>query len=238
MKEINWDAFLARLTYYPILLFALAVIGIVGFSILSKEQKKEQVLQLSLSIVVLVAFYENLAGLIASQKTVNLWVYNVFNSHVTGILFMLLIRSFLKRQNHKKAVTFLIVLFLLISFFLHLTGISQINDTGEYLSFFNSVMILCCCGLYFFELITLDEFLDINPLREFSFWASSLILFYFSSSFMVYISYKYLYTNYLDIYYMVIEIPMHMALLCNFLLCIPIYSLLIKEKFQIEFIHV
>lgn len=238
MKEVDWDLYFARLDIYVLLLFGLAVVGLVGFSLLSKEQKRKKVLQLSLSIVVLVAFYENLGGFIGSQKIVNLWVFNLFNIHFAAILFLLLIRTFLKRKIHKKIVLLLIVLFLLISAFLHLTGITQFNETGEYLSFLISIMILSCCGLYFFELITLDEFLDINPLREFSFWVTTVILFYISSSFMIYISFKYLYTNHLDIYYMVIEIPKNMAILCNLLLCLGIYSQVIKNRFQLEIIHV
>lgn len=238
MKEVNWDLYFARIDIYVLLLFGLAIVGLVGFSLLSKEQKRKKVLVITLSIVVLVAFYENLGCFIGSQQIVNLWVFNLFNSHIAAILFLLLIRTFLKRKIHKKVVNLLIVLFLLISAFLHLTGITQFNETGEYLSFLNSVMILSCCGLYFFELITLDEFLDINPLREFSFWASTAILFYFSSSFMIYISYKYLYTNHLDVFYMVIEIPKNMAILCNLLLCLGIYSLVIKDRFQHEIIHV
>lgn len=238
MKEVDWDLYFARLDIYVLLLFGLAVVGLVGFSLLSKEQKRKKVFQLSLSIVVLVAFYENLGGFIGSQKIVNLWVFNLFNIHIAAILFLLLIRTFLKRKIHKKIVLLLIVLFLLISAFLHLTGITQFNETGEYLSFLISIMILSCCGLYFFELITLDEFLDINPLREFSFWVTTVILFYISSSFMIYISFKYLYTNHLDIYYMVIEIPKNMAILCNLLLCLGIYSQVIKNRFQLEIIHV
>jgi hypothetical protein len=238
MKEIDWDLYFARKDIHELLLFGLSVVGLVGFSLLSKDQKRKEVLRLSFSIIVLVAFYENLGGLMASQKSVNLWVYNLFYSHFTAILFLLLIRTFLKRKNHKKIVSNLIVLFLVISFFLHLTGISHYNDSGEYISFFNSVMVLCSCALYFFELITLDEFFEVNPLKEFSFWASTIILFYFSSSFMIFISYKYLYTNYLDIYFMVMKIPKHMTILCNLLLCTSIFSVVIKERFELEIINV
>lgn len=238
MNQFNFDSFFDRIDYYQILLGSLAVVGILGYSILSKKQKKIEAVQLSLGIVVIVAFYEILAAVFSSQRIVNNWVYNLFNSHIATILFLLLIRTFLKRKSHKKIVSNLIVIFLLISLFLHLTGISHYNDAGEYLSFLNSVMILSCCGLYFFELITLDEFLDINPLREFGFWATTVILFYISSSFMIYISLKYLYTNHLDIYYMVIEIPKNMAILCNLLLCLGIYSLVIENRFHQEIIHV
>jgi hypothetical protein len=238
MKEVDWDLYFARIDIYLLSLIGLATVALVGFSLLSKEQKRKKVLQLSISIVVLVAFYENLGGFIGSQKIVNLWVFNLFNIHIAAILFLLLIRTFLKKKIHKKIVNLLIVLFLLISAFLHLTGITQFNESGEYLSFLNSIMILSCCGLYFFELITLNEFLDINPLREFSFWVTTVILFYISSSFMIYISYTYLYTHHLDIFYMVIEIPKQMTILCNLLLCLGIYSKVIKNVYQHEIIHV
>ncbi|PZV80848.1 hypothetical protein CLV31_11114 [Algoriphagus aquaeductus] len=238
MNQFRFDLFFERIGYYQILIVGFAVAGLIGYSILSKEQKKNESVRLSLAIVIVVAFYEILATVYSSQKIVNQWVYNLFNAHIVAILFILLIRSFLKRKRDKKMVSIMIMLFLLISFILHLTGITQLNDEGEYLSFFNSVLILCCCGLYFFELITLDEFLEINPLKEFSFWASTAILFYFSSSFMIYISMKYLYTNHLDIFFMLMSIPIHFTLLCNLLLTFCIFSLVIKNRFRKEFLHV
>ena len=238
MNQFRFDLFFDRIDYYLILLVGFALIGLIGFSTLSKEQKKKESVKLSLAILFVVPFYEMLATVYSSQKIVNNWVYNLFSSHVSAILFVLLIRSFLKRKSHQKAVYLLIVLFLLISFFLHFTGISQINDAGEYVSFFSTVLILCCSSLYFFELISLDEFFEINPLKEFSFWASTAILFYFSSSFMIYISMKYLYTNHLDIFFMVMNIPIHFTLLCNLLLSFSIFSLVIKNRFQKEFLHV
>ncbi len=238
MNEIKWEVFFAKLDYYVIALSILALLALLGYFLSIRDQKNNLVVSLCFWIVALIAFYENLGGFLASQKMTNLWVYNLFNSHLTTILFFLLIRSFLKRKIHKMVVYLLIGIFLLISAILHVLGIAEISDTGEYISFVNTVLILCCCGLFFFELMTLNEFLDSNPLREFSFWACTSILFYFSSSFMVYISFKYLYTNHLDIYYMVIEIPKQMTLYCCILLCIGIYSPMIKNRFQIEIIHV
>ena len=224
--------------YYPIALIGTAFLGLFGYFLLPKEQKKSKAIKLSLWIVVLIAFYENLGGLIVSQGISNSWVYNLFNSHVATILFLLLIKSFLKQRNHQISINVFIVFFLSVSTVLHLKGISHYNDGGEYISFLNTVLILCSCGLYFYELITLDEFLEVNPLREFSFWASTAILFYFSSSFMIYISFTYLYTNHPDIFWMVREIPRIMAILCNLLLCLSIYALVLKAKFQVEIIHV
>lgn len=238
MSQFNFDLFIERVDYYIVLVVGIAIAGIIGYSLLTKDQKRKEVVILSLAIVITVAFYDLLATVVSTMKLTNHWVYNLFSSHVAAILFFLLIRSFLKRESHKKAVNLLIGFFLLISLCLHLLGIAQYNDSGEYISFLNTVLILCCCSLYFFELITLDEFLDINPLREFSFWASTAIFFYFSSSFMIYISLKYLYTNHLEIFHMVLKIPIHMTLLCNFLLVFSIFSLVIKNKSKLEIIHV
>ena len=238
MKQVDLELFFDRLDYYPLSLVGLAVSALFGYSLLSKGQRENESIKLSLGIVVLVAFYEFIAGFLGSQKIVNNWVYNLFNSHVAAILFFLLLRSFLKRKSHKNMVNILIVLFLLISLVLHLVGFVHYNDSGEYILFLNTVLMLCCCGLYFIELITLDEFLDVDSLKEFSFWASTAILFYSSASFMVFISVKYLYTHHLDIFYMVIEIPRNMTLLCNLLLCMGIYSPMIKDRFKLEIIHV
>jgi uncharacterized membrane protein len=238
MKEVNLDLFYDRIDYYNLILVGFALFGVLGYSLLSKKQRKNESLKFSLGILVTVGLYELIAAFVGSQKITNLWVYNILSSHVAAILFFLLLRSFLKRERHKKMVNILIVLFLSISLVLHLTGVVHYNDSGEYISFLNTVLMLCCCGLYFFELITLDEFLEINPLKEFSFWAATATLFYFSSSFMIYISYKYLYTNHLDIFYMVREIPRNMTLLCNLLLCLGIFSPMIKDRLQLEIIHV
>lgn len=238
MKGVNFELFYESIDYYDVSLILIAIATLSGYLLLSKNQSKNEVIRLSLGIVVLVALYEFLAGFLGSQKIINNWVYNLFNSHVAAILFFLLIRSFLKRKSHKKIINIFIVLFLLISLVLHLIGFVHFNDSGEYISFLNAVLIMCSCGLYFFELITMDEFLDCNPLKEFSFWASTATLFYFSSTFMIFISIKYLYSNHIDIFYMVIKIPIHMTLLCNLLLCFGIYSLVIKNRFQKEFLHV
>ncbi len=238
MKQVNLDLFFDKLDYYPLGLVGSALVGLFGYLLLSEEQKKNTIIKLSLWIVVLIAFYENLAGFFVSQKINNSWVYNLFNSHVATILFFLLIKSFLKEKNHQKTVSIFIALFLFISIVLHLFRYAHYNDGGEYISFINTVLILCSCGLYFFELITLDEFLDVNPLKEFSFWASTGILFYFASSFMVYISYTYLYIHHFNVFWMVREIPRIMTIVCNLLLCFSIYSQVIKNRFQLEIIHV
>jgi|GEM_PF-2373147 len=238
MDQFNLDLFFERVGYYQWLLVVFAIAGLIGYSLLSKESKKKESLNLSIGILVLVPLYEIAATLLSSLSIVNNWVYNVFSGHFTAILFMLLIRSVLKKKSHRELVNLFIGLFLIISLILHLSGFVHYNDSGEYIAFLNTIFVLFSCGLYFLEFITMDEFLAVNPLREFSFWASTGTLFYFSSSFMIYISMKYLYTNHLGIYFMVIEIPRNMTLLFNFLLCLAIVSLPIKEKFKLEIIHV
>src|SRR5688572_26545242 len=115
MKQVDLGLFYDSIDYYDLLLIGIAFTGFFGYSLLSKEQRKNEAVNLSLGIVVLVAFYEFVAGFLGSQKIANSWVYNIFNTHVAAILFFLLLRSFLKRKSHKKMVNILIVLFLLIS---------------------------------------------------------------------------------------------------------------------------
>lgn len=238
MREIDFDLYFNRFDYYHGALNGIAIAGLVGFFMLSKSGREENAVRLSFVIVLLVALYESLAAVTASLKIINNWVYNIFYSHVAAILFFLLIKSFLKRKNHQRIVDILIAIFLVISLVWHLTGFVHYNDHGEYISFLNSVLILGCCSLYFIELITLDEFLCIDPLREFNFWAVTVVLFYFSSSFIIFISFTYLYTHHLDLYFMVTEVPRLMAILCNLLLCFGIYSVLIRERFKVELLHV
>lgn len=232
------ENFWRYIDYYQCVLGIVALVGIVGFTLLPSRHRRDSSIILSLAILVMVATYEILAAILASLKSPNNWVYNLFNCHVAAILFLLLIKSFLIRKSHRNLTSLFLGLFLLISVILHLTGFVHYNDGGEYISFLNTVFILLSCGLYFFELITLDEYLAIDPLKEFSFWASTAILFYFSSSFMIYISWQYLYTNHWDIYIMVKEIPRNMILLCNLLLCFGVFSPILKERFKLEIIHV
>jgi hypothetical protein len=238
IKEVNLELFYERIDYYHFTLMGFALAGIVGYLLLSKEQRKNKAINLSLGLLVLIAFYELLGAFVSSQKIVNFWVYNLFNSHLAVTLFFLLIRSFLKRTSHRKTVSILIGLFLFLSLVLHLTQLVHYNEGGEYIDFLNSILMLSCCGLYFFELMTQEEFLDTDPIKEYSFWATTAIMFYSSASFMVYISFRYLYTHHLEIFFMVKTIPRGMTLLCSFLLCFAVYSPLLKERFQLEIVHV
>src|SRR5690606_29006069 len=122
MEQDHLELFCDRLDYYHFSLVGLAFAGLFGYAFLSSEHRRNQSLKLSLGILIVVGFYELLAVFVSSQKIVNLWVFNIFNSHVAAVLFFLLLRSFLKRESHKKTVHILIVLFLLISMVLHLTG--------------------------------------------------------------------------------------------------------------------
>lgn len=238
MKEVSFIDFFERLDYYPLSLISLAIIGLCGYFFIPVSQRGKRIIQLSLWIILLVASYELLASFLSSQKIINLWVYNLFFTHLGGILFLVLIKNFLKRQNHKKAINILILLFLLISLALHLSGIAHVNDNGEYTTALITLFIMVGCSMYFFELISIEEFLMIDPLKEFSFWSSTAVFFYYSSSFMIFISFKYLYTNHLGIYYMVIEIPRLMAILCNCLFCLAIYSELLTSRFKLKIFHV
>lgn len=227
-----------RADYYQWLMHIFGVAGAIGFLFLSKEGKSNPSLFYCLCIIIHTSFYELLASILSTQGINNHWVYNIFNGHVGAILFLLLIRSLLKKKTHRKLVLYFIAALLLISGALHFNSIASLHDGGEYISLVNTVFILSSCSVYFFELITMDEYLNINPLKSFSFWVTTIVLFYFSSSFMIYISYVYLYTHHLDIFYMVYEIPRHMSLLCNLLLCLGIYSKVMEKKFELEIIHV
>jgi len=176
MKELSFSVFYERLDYYPLTLISLAIIGLCGYFFIPVSQREKRITKLSLWIILLVASYELLAAFLSSQNIRNHWVYNLFFTHLGGILFLVLIKNFLKKQNHKKAINVLILLFLLISLVLHFTGISHVNDNGEYTTGLITLFIMVGCNMYFFELISIEEFLMIDPLKEFSFWSSTAVL--------------------------------------------------------------
>ncbi|GMQ28967.1 hypothetical protein [Algoriphagus confluentis] len=238
IDETTLQVLFERSDHYLKLMLFFGIAGWIGFLFLKKEDKTNPTMVYSLGILLHIAFYEFLASILAAQQINNHWVYNIFNGHIGSILFLLLIRNLLKKKTHRRIVLYFIAALLLISGALHFNGIASLHDGGEYIALVNTVFILSSCSLYFFELITMDENLAINPLKSFSFWVTTIVLFYFSSSFMIYISYVYLYTHHLDIFYMVYEIPRHMSLLCNLLLCLGIYSKVMEKNFELEIIHV
>lgn len=188
----------------------------VSFFVLAKKEKKTKINILLVASLIFVAFYENLALILATKKIANSWVYLVFFNHGATWLNLMILREFVFKPNLKKVISGLIWALLLFSGIPYLVGIIPFNNGGEYSSLLGASFIIFSCGLFFYELLLNDKFLTVNPLQFSGFWIITVMLFFYSGSFMIFISFTYLINNYLDIYYIVIELTKTSALLLNF----------------------
>lgn len=234
MENFFWKHY----DYYFILITLLSIIGAISFFSLSKTGKRNPVNLLLISNLLLVLFYENLAVFLSSQGIINHWVYNIFYTHFATFLLLFLIGNYIKNKPRRNLVRAFALFFLIVSIILYIMGVAEINDAGEIISFVSSTVIIISCFIYFLELITRDEYLELNLLRYSGFWIVTCLLFYFSASFMIFISFKYLYINHLDVYYMVIEIPRIMAILTSFIFALTLVSVLLQEKNKIKLLDV
>lgn len=198
--------------YHPIVVF-LSIAGGISFIALSQKDKKIQINRLLITALILVFFYEILALILATNKITNHWVYLIFFNHFAVWINLLILREFIFRSILKKIILGLMVALFLFSGLPYMTGIIPLNDTGEYPSLLGGSFVLLSCGMFFYELLSNDRYLSISLLQFSGFWIGTLLLFFYSGSFMIFISYGYLINNYLDIYFIVIELTRTTALL-------------------------
>jgi hypothetical protein len=164
-------------------------------------------------------------------------IYNIFSSHVGTILALLLISFYIKDFQRKDYIKVILLGFLISSAVLHLIGLIAIDDSGEVISLLSSIAILFTCMIFFLELITNDAYLEINLLRYAGFWIVSSFFFYFSSSFMINISFEYLYKNHLNVYLIVSHIQRFMAIGTAISILLALISNLSLEKYQKAFLN-
>ena len=199
--------------YYIIIIVFLFIAGGISFFALPQEEKKKQINRLLFAALILVFFYETLATVLATNKIINLWVYLVFFNHFATWINLLILREFIFNPLIRRVIIGLMIALFILSGLPYLTGFIPFNDTAEYSSLVSASFVILSCGMFFYELLSSDKYLLINPLRFSGFWIATLMLFFYSGSFMIFISYGYLINNYLDIYYLVIELTRTSALL-------------------------
>jgi hypothetical protein len=125
-------------------------------------------------------------------------VYNIFNLYIGTLLYLLLIRLYVGKKN-RKALNGMILFFLFAIFFLNIFGVQKLYDSQPILFFISASFLIIASGLYFMEFITDEIYIDVNPLRLFSFWQVTFILFFYSMVFLASISQKYLWQNHLSL---------------------------------------
>lgn len=203
--------FQAFIDWYQISIDVLFILGILYFLKLSKEKKANSHYWLPFSILAFTVFYENLGAYTiynfefnkivneilgnTENPRYNLWLFNIANKHISTILYLFLIKSWLE-PSKKKYVNGMIILFIVFIQVMQVSGIEPVHLDQPIIFTIGANMILLASGLYFIGLMTNERYLATNPLRLLSFWQMTFILFTYSLTYITSVSLMYLYTNY------------------------------------------
>ena len=190
---------------------SICIIGILGiffFLILPLSKKIKSDNYLPFLLLILVLFYENFGHYLNLDKAFNqkihewlfdvpfqgwnIWSYNMFNFHLSKILFLIIVLLHVKRKIFRKIIGGFIISFLAISIGLQWSGIEVVHGIMTTIYFLGNFFLIAACGLFFIDLVTSDYYLEYNPLKMWSFWFITLTLFQVSAAFLSEVSHQYL----------------------------------------------
>lgn len=185
----------------------LFLIGLIFFIKMPLEKRSEKIFWIPFLILLLTVFYENFGAYLTQNSNLNesiniflgndinlsynVWLFNIANTQICTILILLLLSLYLPKKL-KKIVRSFILLFISFCVVAQASGFQLIYDSQPILFAVGAGFILISCGFYFLSFMNEDIYLEIDPLRLFSFWQAIFILFYFSLTFLKTISEKYL----------------------------------------------
>ncbi|MCE7057769.1 histidine kinase [Algoriphagus sp. AGSA1] len=189
----------AFLTTDLIALDILAVLGIIFFFRLSKDQKTQLCFWLPFLILIFTVLRSNMGGYAnynyEFKKAVNaylgntefprysLWLKNVGDILILTVLYFFLIKSWLE-PSKKKYINWMLIVFVVTSQIIQFSGLEPIYWFQPIIFSIGANMILVGCGLYFVGLMTNDTYLKSNPLRLVSFWQMTFLLFTYSLTYI------------------------------------------------------
>ncbi len=201
--------------WYLISIDILLIVGIIYFLKLPKEKKVNSYFWLPFLILSFTVFYENFGAysiynfefnkavnaLLGNTENprYNVWLYNIFNIYILTFLYLFLIRLYVNARN-RKIINGMMIFYLMAILFFNSLGIEKVYDNQPIIFFIGASFLIIASGLYFMMFIKEDIYLDINPLRLFSFWQVTFILFNYSTVFLLFISRKYLWENYYSLF--------------------------------------
>jgi hypothetical protein len=208
MSDRFIEAFFTAYPQYSIPIDLLLLIGIFIFIKLPKEKKRNIHFLLPFVILCFSVFYQNLGSYTnynyEFKKSVNayfgnteypkfnLWLFNIAERQVGTILYLMLIKSYI-RPFKRKIVNWMIFIFIVTALVLQFSGIEPIYLNQPIIFAIGANMILFGCALYFTDLITHPSYLNSNPLRLTSFWQMTAIIFMFTLSYISSVALIYLY---------------------------------------------
>ncbi|SEG28208.1 hypothetical protein [Algoriphagus boritolerans] len=234
--------------WYFYILSGIFILAVILFFFLEKNKRKKPEYYLSFSLILLSVFYEYLAAATVQfieinkwlygifnypqENNYNLWVYNFFGYHITSLLFLALIYHYLFSPLKKNIIKGLSLFFIFSYVIFQALGIESLFEQQTYSIFVGYSAVIIACGLYFMELISHPGYLEINPLKAFSFWQVTVILFNKSLKFLLEISFNYIISvsmNLMSSLYLISKITW-ILVLCSFLFTILLNTRFFKAK--------
>lgn len=205
MDSRFWSAFG---NWQTIVLDLALLLGTCLFLKLPKEKKGDSAYWLPFLILSYFAIYHNFGGYTnynyefkkavnaylgnTENPKFNLWLFNIAERQILAILYLLLIKSWLG-PSMKKYVDWMIMIFVAVALTLQISGIELMYTEQPIIFAIGANMILVACGLYFIGLITNENYLQSQPTRLLSFWGTTVLLFYFSLTYIYAVTLLYLY---------------------------------------------
>jgi len=213
--------------FYWIAVNVMALAGLVAFILLPKNERKIRVNRLILLALILVCFYENLGFYLSSKKLVNFWVFNVFFFHLATWIHLFIVREFILSPVLRKVINGFAWSLFFFSAIPYALGVFPYNELLSYTALFSSSFMIVSCAFFFFELLSNDTYLPINPLRFSRFWITTALLLFYLGNFILFASLSYIINHYQDIFVRIIgKFPMISASLVYF----TFFMYLIKWK--------
>lgn len=231
--------FWSRVNYwYFYIISGIFILALILFFFLEKDKRVKPEFYLPFSLILLSVFYEYLAAATVvfieinkwlygvfnypHENNHNLWVYNFFGSHLTSLLFLALIYQYLFSPLKKRIVKGLSLLFVFSYVVFQALGIESLFEHQTYSIFVGYSAVIIACGLYFMELISHPDYLEVNPLKAFSFWQVTVILFNYTIEFLLEISFNYIISISMNLMASLLKISMitWILILCCFLVTI------------------
>lgn len=231
--------FWSRVNYwYFYIISGIFILALILFFFLEKDKRVKPEFYLPFSLILLSVFYEYLAAATVvfieinkwlygvfnypHENNHNLWVYNFFGSHLTSLLFLALIYQYLFSPLKKRIVKGLFLLFVFSYVVFQALGIESLFEHQTYSIFVGYSAVIIACGLYFMELISHPDYLEVNPLKAFSFWQVTVILFNYTIEFLLEISFNYIISISMNLMASLLKISMitWILILCCFLVTI------------------
>lgn len=187
----------------------MAVLASISFIALSPDKRRSLIYLLPYLAVLLVAVYENIGAYTIYNREAsgwiydmlypnrnrdlyNLWNYNILSVQGMSLLYLSLIKVYMKTPVRKKMIKGIILLVFFSSLMLQVSGVQPLIDSQPIIFFICYASVILGCGFFFIELMTQSEYLEINPIEQFAFWQVTFIMFYNTMIFLIQISFNYL----------------------------------------------